>query len=72
MKTFAAKSVLGKGPEGGTCLMGSDPEKYGGEGGILTLTYRLSQRVFGNMREDRIRTGAFYDLVFCNSFNCFA
>jgi hypothetical protein len=44
----------------------------GGEGGILTPSYRLSQHVFSNMRENRINTDDFYGLAFCNSFNCSA
>lgn len=44
-------------------------ESLGGEGGILTPSYRLSQHVLSNMRENRLNTGDFYGLAVCNSFN---
>ena len=46
--------------------------RSGGEGGILTQLLLPSYHVFSNLHENRINTGDFHGLAFCNSFNCSA
>jgi hypothetical protein len=36
---------------------------------MLNQTFELSCRVFSNMRENRMNTGDFHDLVYCKCFN---
>jgi len=44
----------------------------GESGGILTQPFCASYHLVSNMHENRINIGDFYDLSFCNSFNCSA
>jgi hypothetical protein len=49
--------------------------KYGGEGGILTLAFSASPRVFNKIRGSRIVVDDFYGFAAFNLFNyfyCFA
>src|SRR5229473_3747459 len=41
-----------------------------GEGGILTQPLSPSCHVFSNLHDNRINTGAFYDLAYFNCFYC--